>query len=226
MIGNSLSFAVGGNLMSAHEEDAPSEDEHNRNTLPPENARDARSGVENSALREESTVYEEGNYTQEAGRPTSGADSPSLEQATEETSLLPTSVSRQAKELQTKQQHYASIISSALPSPILSALSFTSKILNGSFYGMLLGLFIGLVPPLQRACFADQAHGGFLQAWLMNSIKKVGDLFSTLQILTVGVKLSKTVVAAKEGKGEEEAGHVPWGTFLFVEGVRNVLWPL
>ena len=225
MIGNCLSLAVGGNLMSAYEEDAPSEDEHNKNTPSPENERDAHSGEDNGSLREQSSGYGRNN-TEEAGRPASGPDSPSLEEATEETSLLPTSVSRQAKELQTKQQHYAYIISSALPSPVLSALSFISKVLNGSFYGMLLGLFIGLVPPLQRACFADQAHGGFLQAWLMNSIKKVGDLFSTLQILTVGVKLSKTVIAAKEGKGEEEAGHVPWGTFLFVEGVRNVLWPL
>jgi len=68
-------------------------------------------------------------------------------------------------------------------------------------------------------------EGGIFNAWLMASIKNIGELFAALQVLVVGVKLSNALKAMKANKGEEEAGRIPWGAALFVEVVRFVVWP-
>lgn len=84
-------------------------------------------------------------------------------------------------------------------------------------------MFIGLVPQLHTLFFAEQEDGGYLNAWLTKSVKNVGDLFAALQVVVVGVKLSKAIRFMKKG---EDSGTIPWGTFVIVTVIRLFIWPL
>jgi hypothetical protein len=66
------------------------------------------------------------------------------------------------------------------------------------------------------------SEGGYFNAWLMNSIKNIGDLFASLQIIVVGVKLSQSLRNMKRG---EESGPFSWKGFSFITAVRFFIWP-
>ena len=72
--------------------------------------------------------------------------------------------------------------------------------------GAVLSAIIGLVPPLHRAFFVDTEHGGYSKAWLASSVKNIGDLFATLQVIVVDVKPSQAQGKMKRG---EDSGAVP-----------------
>jgi auxin efflux carrier family protein len=50
------------------------------------------------------------------------------------------------------------------------------------------GAIIGLVPPLYRLFFNSPEKGGYLKAWLTESVLNVGSLFPALQLVVVRAK--------------------------------------
>jgi len=72
-----------------------------------------------------------------------------------------------------------------------SALAGAWSFVSPPLIGATIGVIIGLVPALQTAFFAESQDGGFLNAWLTKSVENIGELFTALQVVVVGVKLSK-----------------------------------
>ena len=64
---------------------------------------------------------------------------------------------------------------------------------------------------------------GFFSGWLTASVRNIGDLFASLQALTVGVKLLDSYRDMKRG---EDAGPMPWGTTVFITFIRFIFWPV
>ncbi|KAF9009476.1 hypothetical protein BDQ17DRAFT_1397775 [Cyathus striatus] len=69
-----------------------------------------------------------------------------------------------------------------LPIRVQSTLKYIFSLLNPTLWGAVLAIFIGLVPPLHKAFFADTLNGGYLNAWLTESLRNIGDLFTALQM--------------------------------------------
>jgi predicted permease len=110
-----------------------------------------------------------------------------------------------------------------LPSWAQTTLDFIFQFANAPLIGAAVGAVIGLTPPLHKLFFSQFNDGGYLNAWLTTSIKNIGDLFASLQIIVVGVKLSKSLRLMKRG---EESGPFSWTAFLFITFVRFIMWPL
>lgn len=105
-----------------------------------------------------------------------------------------------------------------------TALSILFSFVNAPLVGALIGCTIGLTPGLHKVFFADTTDGGIFTAWLTASIKNTGDLFVSLQVIIVGVKLSSSLRRTK--RGANNSGHIPWSAAAFVFGIRFVFWPL
>lgn len=101
-------------------------------------------------------------------------------------------------------------------------LIFLSDFFNAPLLGAIVGTIIGMTPALHRAFFNDAEEGGFLNAWLTSSLKKVGDLFVTLQVVVVGVSLSSSLRKMK--RGEDEG--LPLLPVAFILFTRLIFWPL
>jgi len=140
----------------------------------------------------------------------------------EGTSLLPRKLVRKgnkaAKAGSSRFQQYWD----ALPPWFQRVLDFSYQFVNAPLLGAVVGAILGLTPPLHRAFFNDSNEGGIFNAWLTSSIKNIGELFATLQILVVGVKLSQSLRKMKQG---EESGRVPWECMTFITVVRFLIWP-
>ncbi|KAI1105242.1 auxin efflux carrier [Jackrogersella minutella] len=93
---------------------------------------------------------------------------------------------------------------------------------NPPSIGAAIGLAIGLSPPLHRLFFNGMSEGGYFNAWLTSSLRNIGELFVSLQVIVVGVKLSLSLRLMKEG---EDTGKLPLGTVLCVIFIRFILWP-
>lgn len=193
MIGNSLTFALGPKLMDGQSEDPP--DEINKGNSDTDDAIDER-------------LDQEENEAQ-------GVD--------EETSLLPRHIIKPITHATYATSKRTEKLRIRLPRPLQSALSFLRQFVNPPLIGALIGIVIGLVPPLHTLFFSPQDEGGYFNAWLTSAISNVGDLFAALQVLVVGVKLSNSVVRMKKG---EASGKVPWLAMTIVLITRFVLWPL
>jgi predicted permease len=169
----------------------------------------------------------------EAGRDESGEDERSENnqeedqegnnEAHERTSLLPEYVHDHRTRVQngayTKSKHHFD----NLPYWARESLDFAYQFLNAPTIGAVIGVIVGLVPPLHKAFFADSGEGGIMNAWFTKCITNVGELFAALQIIVVGVKLSATMRRMKRG---EASGTVPWKSMVFVTIVRFVVFPL
>lgn len=97
---------------------------------------------------------------------------------------------------------------------------------NSVLVGAIIGFILGLVPFLHKAFFADTQDGGVFTAWLTQSLKNTGELFVTLQVIIVGVKLSSSLRRMKRGEGEENSGKIPWAAASFVFFMRYIFWPV
>ena len=104
-----------------------------------------------------------------------------------------------------------------------SFLLFLYDFVNAPLIGAVIGVVIGLTPPLHRAFFNDSFDGGFLNAWLTSALSNVGGLFVSLQVVVVGVTLSSSLRKMKRG---EDSGNVPLSATLLVLVVRFIIWPL
>ena len=142
--------------------------------------------------------------------------------ATEQTSLLPTTVIRTEQEVSHPIQYAGYRGWSYVPKRVQSVLTFAYDFLNPPMTGAIIGAIIGLAPPLHRAFFGNPRNGGIFKAWLTDSIRKIGQLFPALMIFVVGVKLSSSMRKMKRG---EDSGNVPWLTAFIVIFIRFFMWP-
>lgn len=106
------------------------------------------------------------------------------------------------------------------------ALGIVSGFFNNIIIGAIIGFILGLVPPLHRAFFNNTENGGIFTSWLTQSMKDTGDLFVTLQVIIVGVKLSSSLRRMKRGESDEISGKVPWSAAFFVFFIRYIFWAL
>ncbi|KAL1721699.1 auxin efflux carrier [Schizophyllum commune] len=195
VIGSSLTFSLGPGLLNPHDEDGPS---------PPQtpgisaglNGRLHPPGPPPLAIADDLTERGE---------------------ASERTALLGYEQSRKGSSgiLVRGKEAYAS-----LPSFVKSILSFFTQFMNAPFIGALIGLLLGMVGPLYDQFFDSE---GFFSGWLTASVRNIGDLFASLQALTVGVKLLNSYRDMKRG---EDAGPMPWGTTVFITFIRFIFWPV
>ncbi|KAF9872873.1 auxin efflux carrier superfamily [Colletotrichum karsti] len=195
MIGNSLTFALGPKLLNGQEEEAP----------------DKNGDVEEESEEEEEEDLE--SQEQEAV------------ERNERTSLLPRRVAVKRTRVQYRITRKTNRFWSSLSPTTQNVLEFSSSFINAPVIGALLGALVGLVPALHRLFFNEPEEGGYLNAWLTSSLKNVGDLFATLQVIVVGVKLSKALLQFKNGSDAKES-RVPMVPFLAVTVVRFIVWPI
>ena len=194
IVGNCLTFALGPRLFEI--ENAPDKDEDEE--------------------QDDSCSNEQGNGD------ANGDVERNVETNDELTSLLPQRVHTARDETAGKawfvgQRHLEKL------SPRMHAiLIFLSNFLNAPSVGAVIGVIIGLTPPLHKAFFNDSTDGGFLNAWLTSSLKKIGDLFVTLQVVVVGVTLSSSLRKMKRG----EDNGLPWLPTALILSVRLILWPV
>ncbi|KAK1498076.1 membrane transporter [Colletotrichum cuscutae] len=197
MIGNSLTFALGPKLLNGQEEEAPDKNEGDQND--DENDSDSEEDLES---QEQDAV-----------------------EHNEQTSLLPdrtvTRITRTKYRVYGKgSKHWSNLSPTSR-----SILEFLYSFVNAPVIGALIGALLGLVPALHRLFFNEPEEGGYFNAWLTSSVKNVGELFAVLQVIVVGVKLSKAILQYKNGEDSKES-KVPVVPFLAVTFVRFILWPV
>ena len=200
VVGNSLTFALGPRLLDG--EESPDEEEEEQK----------KSQVNGTGEAHHEEDMEQGQQN--------GHD---IDTADEETSLLPDSVVRRSERAGRKYYAEGKHYWDRFPSWLRSFLNFSYAFLNAPLIGAVIGAIIGLAPPLHRAFFNTQQEGGIFNAWLTTSVQNIGNLFATLQVVVVGVKLSSSLRKMKRG---EDSGSVPWKPTLFVLIVRFIIWPV
>jgi predicted permease len=94
---------------------------------------------------------------------------------------------------------------------------------NAPLLGAIVGAIIGLTPALHKLFFNNSNEGGYFNAWLTTSIKNIGNLFASMQIIVVGVKLSQSMLRMKRG---ENSGVVAKKSLALVTVIRFIIWPL
>ncbi|KAF2015281.1 hypothetical protein BU24DRAFT_441096 [Aaosphaeria arxii CBS 175.79] len=194
MVSNSLTFALGPRLLRPGDEDAPDDDETS----------DSDDNNNDDDEEEQSNLLPG-------------------ELIDEETSLLPSRLVHHTNHHARKTYLTTNKRFQRLPPWSQSTLTFLYEFANAPLLGALAGAFIGLIPALHRLFFNEFTHGGYVNAWLTTSIKNIGDLFASLQIIVVGVKLSQSIRKMKRG---EDSGPFSWTSFVFITLVRFVVWPL
>jgi predicted permease len=114
-------------------------------------------------------------------------------------------------------------------------LLFLYDFLNAPLLGAVLGIIIGLTPPLHRAFFNSTYDGGVFTAWLTESWKNIGSLFVPLPLIVAGISLYTAYQDGKDdnknnsGNGGESGGgktSIPKATTAFILFIRFVLWPV
>ncbi|KAH6659667.1 auxin efflux carrier [Truncatella angustata] len=108
-------------------------------------------------------------------------------------------------------------------------LVLVSDFFNAPLLGAIIGAFIGLVPALKRAFFADATGGGgIFTAWLTASLKNIGGLFVPLPVVVAGVTLYAAHRDAQEKKKNKSSGEepakLPKLTVAYILSVRFVFW--
>jgi predicted permease len=195
MVSNSLTFALGPRLLRPGDEDAPEDD-------------NGKGGDD----QEEEQASGDGDMEQ-------GPDG----LIDEETSLLPQRIVKPTNRIERKRYLRTQKWYNGLSPWLQETLDITWQFANAPLLGALVGAIIGLTPALHRLFFNPSNEGGYLNAWLTSAIKNIGELFASLQIIVVGVKLSKSMLRMKRG---ENSGEVHKGSLALVTLFRFIVWPL
>lgn len=103
-------------------------------------------------------------------------------------------------------------------------LLFFYDFLNAPLLGAVLGVIIGLTPPLHRAFFSETYSGGIFTAWLTESWKNIGSLFLPLPLIVAGISLYTSYQDSKSG--DAPSNTIPKATTAFILVVRFILWPV
>lgn len=210
MVSNSLTFALGPRLLNGHEEDAPDRPEKDDNDSSDDDS--AEDNAERGQTAADTTSL--------------ASDSSSIRddiEAHEQTSLLPDRAIRSEVRADHRFWKLFNTNFAKLPSWAQATLGFLYQFWNAPLIGAVIGMILGLTPPLHTLFFDEQEEGGYLNAWLTKSIRNIGDLFASLQVVVVGVKLSKAIRNMKTG--EDKSGAVPWIPFTIVTVVRLFILP-
>ncbi|KAM7204694.1 Auxin efflux carrier [Naviculisporaceae sp. PSN 640] len=217
VVSNTLSLGQGGKHLRGFEEDVP-DDVMDRIKQLGEDAGDRAGDFWAAATGDE----ENGNRRHDDDSDSDDGDQQD-EDPNEQTSLLPRRVYSFAKRTNRRVNGAGKRLYNSLPKPAQHFVDWISPFMNPALLGAVIGATIGLTPPLQRLFFNQTDEGGYFNAWLTTPMKNVGELFVTLQVLVVGVKLSLSLRKLKEG--HEESGDVPWRAIVFVTGWRFILLP-
>ncbi|KAL2430877.1 hypothetical protein ABEF95_014174 [Exophiala dermatitidis] len=202
IVGNCLTFAVGPRLIDG--EFAPDTDDE-------------------SYKEDEVRVQgEEGVTTEEHRRGEGGHVERGRQGSDDITPLLPGRIRTFGDEIEASVFHIGRAHWIKLSPRTRYFLTFMSDFINAPLIGAIVGAVIGLTPALHRAFFNNTEDGGFFKAWLTTSLKNIGELFVSLQVVVVGVSLSSSLRKMKRG---EDRG-LPWMPTAFILLTRFVLWPV
>ena len=214
MIGDTLTFAMGPKLLDG--EHAPEKDQD-------EGDEDRRSPVDNNPPESPPSPLGLGQSNGQGTAPSSSQNGcQENEVPDEQTSLLPSFV--RSGKLAAERYGYdkGGKAWEIFPPWIRSFLNFSYAFLHAPLIGATTGAILGLVPPFHKAFFGEPASGGIFTAWLTDSVKNIGGLFASLQVVVVGAKLSSSLRKMKRG---EDSGTVPWIPLVFVTVMRFIVWP-
>ena len=214
MIGNSLTFAIGPKLLDDEEAPNSHHDKANKD-------QHAQNGFNSNQQNDEELAAEE----EEHNNPTNSSGRTAEDQETydnETTSLLPDYVARHASRYREQIAEEGERQWVKLPQKMQVFLGFMDGFLNAPLIGAIVGAIIGLAPPLHRLFFNSPEKGGYLKAWLTESVQNVGSLFPALQLVVVGAKLSSSLTKMKKG---EASGSIPWIPVLSIFFIRFIMWP-
>ncbi|SLM35617.1 hypothetical protein LPUS_04944 [Lasallia pustulata] len=220
IVSNSLTFALGPKLLGGEDSPDDEEEEEDKKLDDPDDQGINGGGVEGTEDIEQGRIQP---TWLAFGSANGTADHHDAEVVTEETSLLPDVVVRHGAAAGHEVYKDCKKGWDRLPRRVQDLLEFISAFFNGSLIGAVVGGILGVVPSLHTAFFADQQDGGIFTAWLTSSIQNLGDLFASLQVVVVGVKLSSSLRKMKKG---EDSGTVPWLPMCLILGIRFVLWPI
>lgn len=190
-----LVFGLGGDLLGAN-------DEHPVDEL--EQSLRERAGEDTSNNRDDGQDEEQG-------------------ESDEHTSLLPGPLPRYAKRASRGTGKAQTAIWDRLPSRVQHGIALIRRFVSAPLIGALIGIFLGFVPPLKRAFFADSGDGGIFNAWITVSLKNIGELFVTLQVIIVGIKLAHSLRKMRRG---HDSGSISWVLLALIVLVRFVIWPV
>ncbi|KAM0338176.1 hypothetical protein ACHAPU_011426 [Fusarium lateritium] len=198
VISNMLTFGLGGTLLGVSDED-------------PVDAmdRDIRDRASDDASDDENGVAEENG--QENG------------ESNEHTSLLPGPLPRYAKKVARGTAQAEHAVWDKLHPRIQQALAHTTQFISPPSIGATIGIFLAFVPPLKKAFFEESDNGGIFNSWLTVSLKNIGELFVTLQVIVVGIKLAHSLRRMRSG---QDSGNLHWAPMTLVILIRFVIWPV
>ncbi|KAJ4501096.1 auxin efflux carrier [Lentinula lateritia] len=97
---------------------------------------------------------------------------------------------------------------------------FLYQFWNAPFLGACLGVFVGLINPLHHHFFDKD---GVFFAWLTVSLSNVGNLFASIQVIIVGVKLHSTYEKMRQG---QDSGSIPITPTVCVLLARFIIIPV
>lgn len=208
-VASCITFALGPKLLDGEES-------------PEDQGEDKQSPESDESMRHRTQDAEQGSML-DSSQLDDPADSDENVEANEQTSLLPDIVVRHGREAGRASYSVGKRQWDHLPLWAQSFLEFSYAFLNAPLIGALVGAIIGLVPPLHRAFFNELQNGGIFKGWLTDSLSNIRELFASLQVVVVGVKLSSSL---RKMKRRESGGSVPWLPVVFVLTMRLVVWPM
>lgn len=214
VVSNCLTFALGPRLLGEAENDT-----------------DVDRGEEEQGKPDDQANGDANHYHHEGNRNAGDDQQNDHTQPDETTSLLPDRMNHLESQTAAVSHdaahtvlHMHNLHPSQLRPTTKSVFSILYSFVNPPLIGAVIGCIIGLVPALHRAFFADSTDGGIFTAWLTSSLKNTGELFVSLQVIVVGVKLSSSLRKLK--RGDANGGRTPWSAALFVFAIRYIFWGL
>ncbi|KAK0639466.1 auxin efflux carrier [Cercophora newfieldiana] len=189
IVGNSLTFGLGGDLLGAHDEDPRDEFE--------KMLRDGSSDASN---------LEEG-------------ENPEEQPDEETSLLPRSVVNYQSRVSRSAYSAASHVWDEYLPHPVQTVVARVARFMSPPIWGAAIGVLLGLAPPLHRAFFSDPQDGGIFKAWLTSSVKNLGQLFVAQQVVVVGAKLAHGLGKMKRGEAAGELPPLAVLFILFVRFV-------
>ncbi|CAF3457445.1 hypothetical protein SNK03_006089 [Fusarium graminearum] len=141
----------------------------------------------------------------------------------ERTSLLPGRLPRYVKKASRHTAQAQHAVWDKLHPRVQRALAYVTQFISPPTVGAIIGVVLGFVPPLKKAFFNDSEDGGIFNAWLTVSLKNIGELFVTLQVIVVGIKLAHSLRRMRQGS---DSGNLHWLPLSMVVLIRFIIWPV